>query len=191
MTNLVENKLTPLEPRQAAESLWRALSTVCRENGDDLGATPERALEVIVAHTAHETGRWQKMHCFNFGNIKAGPRYKGVKCSFRAWEILLGRRVEHVYHWRAYADADAGALGYLRYIGTDTDGGGNRYELAWEAALAGDPRKFALELKLAGYYTDDSERYALSLAGLALGFSSLSKEVSRVRYAAPVIDPQA
>jgi hypothetical protein len=52
----------------------------------------------------------------------------------------------------------------------DTDGGGNRYQRAWDAVIDGDPRVFARELKLAGYYSDHEDVYTRSMVALAGGF---------------------
>jgi hypothetical protein len=53
-----------------------------------------------------------------------------------------------------------GAVDYLRYLGTDTNGDGmNQYEAAWAAVLRGDPQAFVRGLHVAHYFATELEEY--------------------------------
>ena len=58
---LLPNVLTPIEPEALADALvhaWRKL----------LATTPSReSILVLLAQSAHETGRWRSCHCWNLG----------------------------------------------------------------------------------------------------------------------------
>lgn len=59
-----------------------------------LNATPSReAVALMLAKTALETGRWRKIHCFNFGNIKAGQKWSGMYTCILLNEVLGGKVV--------------------------------------------------------------------------------------------------
>ena len=63
--------LTPISFALAAEAMKAAL------HGELDAAPTESTLALALAKTALETGRWQKIHCHNWGNIKASPKYEG------------------------------------------------------------------------------------------------------------------
>ena len=66
---IVENKLTPLTREQAAQALSAAYRQL-------MGALPTAGvMALLLAQSALETGNWQKIHNFNFGNAKAGVDY--------------------------------------------------------------------------------------------------------------------
>lgn len=192
------DKLTPLLRDEAALAMARAYQA-------QFGALPgARALAVLCAQSALETGHWRACHWNNWGNAKAGADYSLV--TFFGCSEILGRgalRREHWFHppepiewpsrdawvtrhptsepsvaqcrWRAYRTAAEGALRHLQLIGVDTNGDGyNRYGRAWDAALSGDPRGFAHELYAAGYYTASEGLYTSALVSLTTTYEAVS-----------------
>jgi flagellum-specific peptidoglycan hydrolase FlgJ len=131
------------------------------------GKTPSNAqLSVLVAQSALETGRWRSIHCWNFGNVKAGPDYEWLYCQFRCNEVIAGK-VEWFdpphpqCNFRAFTNIDTGALAHLRFLS-----GLKRYAGAWKAAEQGDPAAFVHALKLAGYFTADETPYRRAVVPL-------------------------
>lgn len=176
---LVPNQLTHLSAAEAGLALWQALQHVLIANGDVLNpACRVPALALLMAHSAHETGRWRACHNNNLGNLKAG-RSTHKRCEFRASERRPdGSTYERLYRWRAYDTPVEGALDMVRFIGADTDGDGiNRYTDAWDELLSGSARMYALALSDAGYYTDDRETYAASLRSLQHDYVPVAREI--------------
>lgn len=157
---LVQDKLTPCTAADVLRAFRSALETLT-------GKTPSNAqLAVLVAQSALETGRWRSIHCWNFGNVKAGPDYEWLYCQFRCNEVING----HVEwfdpphpqcNFRAFTSIDTGALAHLRFLS-----GLKRYAGAWKAAEQGDPAAFVHALKLAGYFTADETPYRRSVVSL-------------------------
>ena len=112
---IVENKLTTLTREAAAGALAAAYQHLT-------GQQPTLAvLALLLAHSALETGNWQKIHNFNFGNIKAASDYPRI-VQFRCSEVDA-QGVEHFFdppdphcNFRAYEDATSGALDYLKIL---------------------------------------------------------------------------
>lgn len=112
---IVQDKLTPLSRQDAAQALLTAYQLLT-------GALPSSAvLALLMAQSALETGHWQKIHQFNFGNAKAKPDYPLI-VQFRCSE-LDAQGVEHFFdppdpqsNFRAYPDAASGALDYLKVL---------------------------------------------------------------------------
>jgi hypothetical protein len=131
------------------------------------------ALAVLLAHSALETGRWSKgLWCWNFGNKKASLSYAGKHCYFRCNELIAGK-----YEWfdpphpqtrfRAYDTAAQGAEAQVRFLGTASNPArGNRYQAAWDAAMAGDPAGTVNALHSAGYFTAHLAPYRRAVESL-------------------------
>lgn len=128
-------------------------------------------LALLWAQSALETARWKSIRNFNFGNIKKkwpNPKYNikddGHKFTmFATGENLLNKgKLE--YHWFepphiqthfcSYNTIVDGAEDYLLFVSQK-----KRYAKAWQQVLAGDPKAFGHELKVAGYYTASEELY--------------------------------
>jgi hypothetical protein len=111
---IVENRLTPLSSQDAARALTEAYIRVT-------GAAPSaRVLALLLAQTAFETGHWQKIHNFNFGNAKAELSYPLIT-QFRCSEVERG--VEQSFeppdphcNFRAYTNPADGAVDYIRVL---------------------------------------------------------------------------
>jgi hypothetical protein len=129
---IVENKLTPLHPSEAAAALAAAYQQLT-------GALPSEAvLGLLIAQSALETGDWTKIHNFNFGNQKADVNYPRI-VQFRCSEIVDG--VEKFFdppapecNFRAYESAADGGLDYLRVLHSRPHW--------WQGLHTGDPSAF-------------------------------------------------
>jgi flagellum-specific peptidoglycan hydrolase FlgJ len=123
----------------------------------------------MTAQSALETGHWESIHWYNFGNVKrkVGKPWTMFRCN----EVIDGKTVwfnppHPQTHFRAYADANDGAEEYVRFLAIDTtpdNGRPNRYARAWYAAENDDPIAFSQELSKAGYYTAAESRYTKTL----------------------------
>lgn len=110
----IPDRLTPLTAGQAAAALSTAYQRVT-------GAFPtQRILGLLVAQTAQETGRWQRLHNFGFGNLKASAAnayYQGFRC----WEVVNGQTVWYeadnpMCRFAAYLTPEDGAEQYIRLL---------------------------------------------------------------------------
>jgi hypothetical protein len=157
---LIPDRITPLTTREVLRAFRDAFQVVC-------GFTPSNAtLALLVAHSALETGRWKSIHCYNFGNVKAGPDYEGYYCQFRCNEVLNGKTVwfdpPHAQcSFRAFGTITEGAADHLEFLARRP-----RYAKAWQVMLAGDPARFVDELKAAHYFTADAEPYKRAVTSL-------------------------
>lgn len=176
---LLDDKLTPLTAPEAIRALREGFRRV-------MGWLPEDGtLAVFAAQSALETGRWQKIHCQNFGNIKAGENYEGFYCLFRCNEVINGKiewfEPPHPQcRFRAYPTPAAGAEDYLRLLRER-----QRFAPAWRAALRGDPEAFCDELKRGGYFTADLAPYKRAVISLFSEFRNLIREMGPPTLAPP------
>jgi len=134
----VTDEITPATRAQVALALLRA-------------GAPSRALPVLLAVSALETGHWQSMRRYNLGN------FKSTKGDGRDHYALHGKTD---YLFRAYKDLDEGAEDFVRGFRT-------RYRGAWPAILAQDPVRASRAMHRARYYTLSEERYTGLLVPLA------------------------
>lgn len=132
-------------------------------------AAPElskAAAGVLWAQYALETGRGSACWNCNIGNVKATPAQVAAGTPYfmlpNTWEIIAGKKIVFqppdpqtwFRHFDTLAEAMAHHVVFLRE---------RRYAPAWPAVLAGDPERFAHELKRLGYYTGSADIYARSL----------------------------
>ena len=149
---LLPNVLTPIDPEGLADALvhaWRKL----------LGTTPSReAILLLLAQSAHETGRWRALHCFNIGNVKGKAGDGRDYTQFRVWEIVNGEKVwfDPLYSAICFCVFRSFEQGVVDYFGVLR----GRYLSAWPHVEAGDARAFVHALKARGYFTDSEENYA-------------------------------
>jgi len=160
LARLIPDRVTPLAPQEVARAFRGALETV-------MGRTPSNAtLALLVAQSALETGRWKAIHCFNFGNVKAGSTYSGLYCQFRCNEVIKGK-IEWFdpphpqCNFRAFESAESGAIDHIRFLSQS-----KLYAYAWQVAQTGMPLAFVDALKHAGYFTADETPYAKAVASL-------------------------
>jgi hypothetical protein len=110
----IPDKLTPLTADEAAQALATAYQRVTGKVAD------QRVLGLLIGQTALETGNWQSLHNFNFGNAKATPSdpyYQGFRC----WEVVNGAKVwyeaDHpACQFAAHLTAADGAEHYVRIL---------------------------------------------------------------------------
>jgi flagellum-specific peptidoglycan hydrolase FlgJ len=145
---------TPMDDRNATRHLaaaWHAVSKA---------PASEQTLCVLWAHWAHETGRGQRMHAFNFAGLKGrGPTGASVVVWTRE-----GRVPELVQRtFRAYRTPGEGARDYVQLLFS-------RYPGAARAAREGNAYAFATALELGGYFTGDGRAYVRALSSLSLEF---------------------
>jgi len=169
---IVENRLTPLSQHEAARALGEAYNRVA-------GALPTtRVLALLLAQTAFETGRWQKIHNFNFGNAKADVSYPLVT-QFRCSEVEQG--VEHFFdppdphcNFRAYTNAADGAADYIKVLQSRPHW--------WSGLHTEEPNAFVDALATAPkYFTGNPTIYKHALASLFDEFRPLVRAAARGR----------
>lgn len=195
MTNWCENPkflqakktiLTEAEGTYALKTAWKRI----------YGVEPsENSLAVLWAKACLETGRFKSMWCYNFGNIKRKQNDEinfftmyecGEEVSFEQANKLVKEDPEHVkivrtYTWPngskrasinikpghlwsqfiAHKLPEDGAEFYIRFVSQNT-----RYAKAWQKVIAGDPKGYAHELGVAGYYTAPEAQYTAGVVRL-------------------------
>jgi hypothetical protein len=179
---IVQDKLTPLTREEAT----RALLTAYKQLTGTLPSTAVLAL--LVAQSAFETGHWKSLHHFNFGNAKAGPGYPLIT-QFRCSEVDA-QGVEHFYdpphpqcNFRAYPDAAAGALDYLKVLR-------NRPHW-WSGLHTADPAAFVDALATAPkYFTGNVGIYKRSIISLFKSFLPLAEVALAMAAALPAAPVQ-
>jgi len=78
---------------------------------------------------------------------------------------------------RAFPTALDGAMDHIAFLAKDTnphDNKPNRYAKAFQAACDGDPKAYAHELRVAGYYTADEAPYARAVQALTTKYYPLA-----------------
>lgn len=147
---------------------------------------------LACAQSALESGRWQQLWNYNFGNAKAGPTYEGQYTSRRCNEVIGGKlrwfrpEGETVAHWgerlyddhlapwkvppghpqtrfRAYAGPTDGAYAYIDLLR-------ERFSKAWYALMMGNADAFVHALKAHGYFTAPEAPYHKAVASLQREF---------------------
>lgn len=161
---IVPNRLTPLDAREAGRALFSAYTAFTgRPPSDRVGA-------LLLAQSALETGNWQKIHNYNFGNAKARPEYPTIT-QFRCSEVIDG--IERFFdppdpqcNFRAYATASEGALDYLKVLHSQSHW--------WQGLQTGDPSAFVDALATPPkYFTADPTKYKRALTALFEQFHPL------------------
>lgn len=122
----------------------------------------ESARHLLLAHAAFESG-WGTAkayrHGFNFGNITAGPVWKGAKWTDVGGDVDgKGNPITQV--WRAYPSNEAAVQDYWDFLGVQN---GKRYKPARDRLEAGDAVNFALLLSKFRYYELPAHLYVQRL----------------------------
>jgi hypothetical protein len=191
----VSPRPTPFTFESAAEAMRAALGRPSRE-----------VLALALAKCALETGRWQKIFNYNYGNIKAGASYVGMyTCLPILNEVIKGRvrwfrpdgevirlqggtftptsapRVavppgEPQTRMRAHANRFDGAFEYASFMRSRS--------AMWSAMHTGDPHAFVPAMKAGGYFTADAAVYERSVRSIwkefALRLEGRSPEETRL-----------
>lgn len=158
--NVLADLLTPFTDEELIAALFLANMHAL---GFELGRA---ACAILAAQIKLEIGNGAHCHHYNLGNVKGSDNYLGDVTYFRCNEIVNGK-VEWFdpynlqTRFRAFSTLGIGAEQQIRFLGTATRGTGkpNRYQAAWDAAMAGDVRRFVEELKRAGYFTANLDPY--------------------------------
>ncbi|MEO8903568.1 MAG: hypothetical protein ABI627_18770 [Polyangiaceae bacterium] len=154
---IVDNRLTPLTAQDATRALYDAYARVTG------GPPSARILALLLAQSAFETGRWQKLHNFNFGNIKASLDYPLIT-QFRCSEVEQG--VEQFFdppdphcNFRAYTNAADGAVDHVKVLQSRPHW--------WNGLQTEDPGAFVDALASAPkYFTGNPGVYKRAVASL-------------------------
>lgn len=162
----VDNQLTQLAPTEAAGALSDGYLKVT-------GRRPTWAiLLLLIAQSALETGNWQFIHNFNFGNVR-GESPDGLYTSFKAGEVENGKEVtleagDPRNKFRAYRTAADGAADYIRAL---------RDKPHWWAGLhTGTIDGFIKGLTTyPAYFTANATRYAHEMEAVSTKYLSLAK----------------
>jgi hypothetical protein len=179
---IIQDKLTPLTRDEATRALLAAYKQLT-------GALPSTAvLALLVAQSAFETGHWKSLHHFNFGNAKAGAGYPLIT-QFRCSEVDA-QGVEHFYdpphpqcNFRAYPDAAAGALDYLKVLKSRSHW--------WLGLHTADPGAFVDALATAPkYFTGNVAIYKRSIISLFKSFFPLAEVALAMAAALPAAPVQ-
>lgn len=152
---------------------------------------PERMVSLLTAQSALETGHWEYLWNWNFGNTKASEKTEGMFMNLRnvrevdrdgkeRWyspegEIddrdgeLIGDRYpvppgHPATRFRAYEDARKGLIAWLGVLSS-------KFPRSWAAAMGGvSPTDYAKALKSEQYYSGSETGYAAQLEKLALQY---------------------
>lgn len=142
-------------------------------------------LAVLWAQACLETGRGKFLRNYNFGNIKRTKDH--MYCQYECSEIINGKEYKYVpphpeTSFNAYPSAVEGAKEYIQFLIQR-----KRYLPAWEQVLKGDPVAYCAELKKAGYFTADLNRYTKGVVALCDEFKSKADKL--MTYAPPKEEP--
>jgi hypothetical protein len=178
----VESRATPLEFDEAASHLRSALRA-------EVGAPVSvETLALALAKTGLETGRWQKIFLWNWGNVKANAStYRGMHQTFACNEVIGGKvvwfsprgrldgkggKVVAEAHddppghpqtrFRAYANATDGAYEYVSFQARELP----RYRTAWNLLLGAHVEGYVRALSAANYFTAPVETYLKTVQSL-------------------------
>jgi len=172
---IVEVRLTPLTRLEATAALFDAYRRVT-------GNPPStRVLALLLAQSAFETGRWQKIHNFNFGNAKADPSYPLVT-QFRCSEVEQGVEVffdppDPHCNFRAYTSASDGAVDHIKVLQSRPHW--------WSGLQTEDPSAFVDALATTPkYFTGNPVVYKHAVASLFDEFRPLVEAAARAPLSA-------
>ena len=177
---IVPNRLTPLDATEAGRVLFAAYTVMTGKSPSDaVGA-------LLLAQSALETGNWQKIHNYNFGNIKARADYPQI-VQFRCSEVLNG--VEQFFdppdphcNFRAYSNATDGAVDYMKVL--------HSHPHWWQGLHTGDPSAYVDALATAPkYFTANAATYKRTLTALFNQFRPLATAVLQSRQPAASLNP--
>lgn len=136
--------LTPLPPSVAVQMFRDAAKF-------ELGLEDAQVLRnvgtMLAAHSAFETGQWQKMFNHNFGNITTGGA--------RDFYTFEGDNHKYI----AFPSFDVGVTAMTRLVL-------RKYQKALAEAKRGNPAGYAHELKVGGYYEGPEPQYTAGVVSL-------------------------
>lgn len=149
----------------------------------------DEALALGMSKTALESGRWKKMHNWNFGNVKCPETQPGMFTSFACNEVLKGETVWFApegeldrkggvvvgkvwdvppghpqTRFAAFANRWDGIERYVSFLQRP------RYLKAYRALLSGSAPAYVRELRAAGYFTAPEDQYLRGVASMQREF---------------------
>lgn len=134
------------------------------------------ALCILLAQTALETGHFQFMKNWNFGNIKHTKDHD--YCLYECGEFIHGQfqmfyPPNPVCEFNSYPSAKDGIVEYISFLAKR-----ERYASAWRQLLKGDPVQYCKELKENGpYFTAPLGKYTGVVVKLFEQFKLKFKEI--------------
>ena len=190
MSTELPDTLTHLSKQDALVTLYHAWVQL-------FGSEPKKeSIYVLGAQGALEDGWWEKMHCYNFGNVKSVDGDGHDYCFFGCGEELPLSVAQHAVHdsplvtvKRTYGSGTQQMVSVwiepkhpwcrFRAFSTALEGAtdyisllNKRFSKSWPAVLAGDPAQFVHLLKLQGYFTADESSYRNTLVSV---FGTISR----------------
>lgn len=181
MGELKEAKFTKLTEAEATYALREGWKLV-------FGEYPSiDSLAILWAQSALETGRWQHIWNYNFGNIKRHDSHEW--CMYTCSEVINGKNIQFSppdpqTHFCSYSSAIIGAKEYIEFISKRP-----RYQEAWAQVLQGSAIKYCAALRKAGYFTADLIKYTTNVVRLCDEF--YKKSDGFLTYSPPVIEQPA
>ena len=140
------------------------------------------AICVLFSQRALETGHFQSMNNWNFGNIKHTSSNLVAKdhdyCLYECGEFIHGQfqmfyPPDPVCEFNSYVSAKDGIIEYISFLAKR-----ERYASAWQQLLKGDPVQYCKELKENGpYFTAPLVKYTGTLVKLFNEFKIKFKEL--------------
>lgn len=131
---------TVVSPEKAKSYLRKSFLKIMKRN-------PTSAeLQMLAAHSAMETRRWQAMWWYNFGNSVATS-------STKTWYTL---KEASKHRYKAFKSAQEGSDYFVNLLK-------NRFSKAWSVLGSENPRLYAQALKEDRYYEAPIDKYTESL----------------------------
>ena len=190
--NYLPAKKTPVLPEQMAAELVRSY----RELYGKL--PPLKAVQILMAQSALETGHWKAIWCFNPGNAKSSQQFGHTyfACNELLYDKVL-KKMRYVWFYppgdarrngherppgehdaqtrfRAFSNLSDGVMHHLRMVV------GGRYAPAYARAVEGDATGYSEELHRLGYYTAPVAHYTKVLVALLDKYESVSDVALKV-----------
>jgi hypothetical protein len=145
MSTQLPDKLTPLNADTAAKALASAYKKVTGR------AASKKILSLLVSQSSLETGNWQWIHNYNFGNDK----WDGREEFFQVYSVG-DDPTDPGAKYTAHKTAEDGAIRYINVL--------KRRPHWWEGLQSADPKTFIKKLSTPPvYFTADPTRYYNSL----------------------------
>jgi len=138
------------------------------------------SLCILLAQTALETGHFQSMKNWNFGNIKHTKNHD--YCLYECGEFIHGQfqmfyPPDPVCEFNSYSSAKDGIAEYISFLAKR-----ERYASAWQQLLKGSPVQYCKELKENGpYFTAPLAKYTSVIVKLFDQFKIKFKELFELK----------
>ncbi len=157
------------------------------------------ALAILASQSALETGRWQKINNFNFGNLKMkdGQEFTLFATGENIWNKETKKSEWHWFEpphyqtaFRSYNKAVDGASDYIQFLSDrkSTEAWRNEaYKVAFKYLEDGKPNEYSYALYKAGYYTANPEKYT---AGIVKLYNEFLKKINEFYHEVKIVIPE-